>query len=524
MTLVTLQRFFDTSPAMRLLRSPNAAWIVDFLQQQFKRSGQITHPHSTLLAELDRFLETLGRKPTGELSVAGDPLMALRGKAESYLSTWCSGDCGWLKRFVDQNHAEPVYQLTADSELVLAFVHKATQPATAIGTQSHLRSILNLLEDAAGGCREGSQQAAAAEPILGETSQAERQVDVPLVREQFSLAVTQLEQLKSQFRAVEERFKSITRGVQQRLLAAEQPRGEILQFALDAEDLLKSGEHGRSFFQFLRLVHDPASQERIAELVQQLVQFDVLADRHDELQSLRTMIPTLLAEAEKILRTTQHLSHTLRRLLDARSTRHHQQLAQVLRDIRAQATGLSQSPPLDISLEVEVEIDVQVPFDRPFWSQAEPFVEVELQLVDSDPDDHARALEQLVALERIDWQSMRRNIARSVQRQGDTTIAELLEQFPIQTGTVELLGYLQIAHEDGHRIDAEQTVELWTAWEGTRARQLRLPQVIFRSHTGAQPARHILDSDDKYVATFEPNEVDSDRPPARSQALFGERP
>ncbi len=533
----SLHRFFATSPAVHLLRSPNAAWILDFLFQQFKRSGEITQSHSALASQLEMHLTAVGIGLTNAGEQPADSEQrgreAMRLKAETYLATWCAGDCGWLKRFIDENQSEPVYQLTADSELVLTFVLKATRGSSAISTQSHLRSILNLLNEVAVGgdeaavspeprlqieqlqrqradidrqlerLREGAMQQLQGTRLgescdkstgtrLGESCDessgsrlggvgCKRNVDVALVREQFSLAVSQLEQLKSEFRAVEERFKSITRGVQQRLLAENQSRGEVLQFALDAEDVLKSGEHGRSFFEFLKLVHDPTSQEQIAELVQKLTHLEALAERHDELQILRTMIPTLLTEAEKILRTTQHLSHTLRRLLDSRSTRHHQQLAQVLRDIRAQASRLCQSPPNGISLEVEVEIDIQVPFDRPFWSQAEPFAEVELQLTESDPHEHALALKQLVALERIDWQTMRRNISRATQPGTEVTIAELLERFPIRTGTIDLLGYLQIAHEDGHQIDPSQTIELPTEWKGARGRVLRLPQVVFRT-------------------------------------------
>lgn len=476
MSLAAFQYFFDTSPAVRLLRSPNAAWILDFLQHQFKSSGTITQRHSALTTHLEMYLSELQSKSTTdqfESDMAQPDQLSpesLWRKAESYLTTWCTGDCGWLKRFIDEQQAEPVYQLTADSELALAFVVKATRDGSSIGTQSHLRSILSLLNQVAASASESSSE-----------SKPRTHAEVALVRDQFTLAVAQLEQLKSEFRAVEERFRSITRGVQQRLLADNQSRGEILQFALDAEEVLKAGEHGASFFEFLKLVHDPTNQAQIAELVQTLTHLDAVADKHDELQSLRTMIPTLLTEAEKILRTTQHLSHLLRRLLDSRSTRHHQQLAQVLRDIRCLASDLCQTPPNDISLEIEVELNIQAPFDRPFWSQAEPFAEVELQLAEEDPHEYALALEQLVALERIDWQAMRRNISLATSQENEVSLADLLERFPIRIGMVELLGYLQIAHEDGHRIDPSRTVELQTKWDGARGRGLRLPQVLYKA-------------------------------------------
>ncbi|MEO8270484.1 MAG: DUF3375 family protein, partial [Aureliella sp.] len=482
---------------MHLLRSPYAAWIVAFLNQQFKRSGRITWLHSALAAQLETALIQLQRESSGA------PQSRLSG--EAYLNNWSSGECRWLKRFIDESHLEPVYQLTPDAELVLAFVSKATRAATFIGTQSHLRSILGLLravvDEALPADDAGSLEAQIANiererdtlnqqliqlrrtqasesriqtermPTIGIPA-AERRAAFDehsgrdtserdyRMRSQFDLAVTQFEQLKSEFRGVEEHFKSITRGVQQRLLQTQDSRGAILEFALDAEDLLKSSDQGRSFAEFLKLVHDPASQAHLTDLVSQLTQLESLADRHEELQSIRAMLPTLLAEAEKILRTTQHLSLTLRRLLDSRSNHHHRQLAQLLRDIRAAASLHSQTPPLDVGVEIEAELEIQLPIDRPLWSTPDPFVEVNWQLARSDPAEHAEALQQLIALQRIDWQSMRGNIDLALKSNTATTIEALLKRFPIQIGSVELLGYLQIAHEDGHEIDRSQTIEV----------------------------------------------------------------
>ena len=46
MHLGKLLVYFDTSPALRLLRSPNAPFIIDFLDRQFKQAGRIAIPHS----------------------------------------------------------------------------------------------------------------------------------------------------------------------------------------------------------------------------------------------------------------------------------------------------------------------------------------------------------------------------------------------------------------------------------------------------------------------------------------------
>ncbi len=496
----SLQRFFASSPAVRLLRSPNAAWILDFFHQQFKLAGRITRVHSELVADLDRYLEQLPESSPADATKAKPVGL---DKAGAYLAAWCSGSTGWLKRFIDENETEPTYQLTADSEQALAFVSNASHAAGFVGTESRLKAILQILGDVVVGISDdprsriehlerqraeidreiASLQSSSAPPPLGETQ----------IRERFSLAVSQLEQLKSDFRSVEDRFKDITRGVQQKVLAASESRGGILQFALDSEDMLKRGDQGQSFFEFLRLIHSPESQDRIAEIIRRLTAVEALAGDHAGLHSLRTMIPTLIAESEKILRTTQHLSVTLRRLLDGRSTRHHQRLAHVLRDVLASATALADHPPEDIGLEVEVELEIQSAMDRPFWSAPEPFTEIALQPAAVDAEGQAAMLEHLASLERLDWQAMRQNITRMTENYGETPIAELLGRFPLQIGAIEILGYLQIAHDDRHRIDRSKSIQLPAPTPDDVDRTLTLPQVTFlpsETRKKRRPAQH----------------------------------
>ncbi len=506
MHVESLQKFFASSPAVRLIRSPHAYWIVDFLHAQFKLAGQITRRHSELAAELELYLNQLSQNQA--LQADSRP-KSQDQQAETYLASWCSSSIGWLKRFIDDQASEPSYQLTAEFEKALAFVQRASQDVTFVGTESRLRTILDVLNSIVAGSAEdprvrereleARKQAIERELAhLKQTPQASRLTDTQ-IRERFALATQQLQQLKSEFRAVEDRFKAITRKVQQKILSAEESRGDILQFALDSEDMLKQGDQGQSFFEFLKLLHSPSGQDRIARLVHGLGELEALASQHESLESLRTMVPTLIAEAEKILRTTQHLSITLRRLLDSRSTQHHQQLSKVLRDILSAAADRAENPPTDIGMDVEVELEIQSAMDRPFWEATQPFDEVELATADVDPQQQARAVAQLVALERMDWDTLRRNITTLTARDQSVSLAELLDKYPLRLGAIELLGYLQIAFDDGHRIDRNLTTLI--AASPANPGGFRIPQVVFlpeqqrvATSTGNRPLEQLSES------------------------------
>lgn len=495
MQVETLQKFFSSSPAVRLLRSPHAFWIVDFLYQQFKTAGRITCPHSRLAFELDNYLDSLA-----EGKIWGDNS---REKADTYLGNWCSGSVGWLKRFIDEQADEPSYQLTAEFEKALSFVENALRSPEFVGTESRLRAIIDILSGVVTGIAEDPTQRI--EQLEKQKTEIEAQLrrlradpnatklSATQVRERFWMATQQLQQLKSEFRAVEDRFKEITRGVQKKVLAAAETRGDILQFALDSEDMLKQDGQGQSFFEFLKLIHSPDSQEHINALVDELAHIEELAGEQQELESLRRMVPTLIAEAEKILRTTQQLSVTLRRLLDSRSTRHHQQLASVLRDILNSAAEQAESPPSDIGLEVEVEIEIQAPMERPFWSATDPFEEVELAPTEIDPETQQDVLAQLVKLERLDWPAMRRNITQATE-EDEVALDEFLERYPVSAGAIEVLGYLQIAFDDGHRIDRSHLTLLDARKSGKLTRSLQIPSVVFVPRSGRAKQPQLVDN------------------------------
>ncbi|MDZ7615542.1 MAG: DUF3375 family protein, partial [Patescibacteria group bacterium] len=138
MDLERLISFFAVNPSATLLRSPNAAYIVFFLHAHFKRAGNITIPHATLTQKLSDFLD--------EVHAAAPD--CLRDVPATYVANWSTGDTRWLRRFHDGLHAEPVYELTPNTEDVLKFLAAVVERNLAfIGTESRLKRIIQTLSD-----------------------------------------------------------------------------------------------------------------------------------------------------------------------------------------------------------------------------------------------------------------------------------------------------------------------------------------------------------------------------------------
>jgi hypothetical protein len=293
-----------------------------------------------------------------------------------------------------------------------------------------------------------------------------------------------LKELLADFRAVEDRFKEITRQVQQRQVEGRESRGTILEYVLDAEDVLKRDDQGVSFHEFYRFIASPDRQEKLQNLIAELSEIEELAQQREGLITVRRMVPALLAEAEKVMRTNQRLSATLRRLLDIRGASDRQRVAQVIAEIRALAAKLADNAPVaQVGTLVDEGVTIALPFSRTFWSPVATF--------DPSPEpmrehmfDEARRLDafrQLALLHRLDWRAMRDHVDRSARREGSATLRQIVQEFPPSAGMVEVLGYLQIAFEDGHNISRQDTEEIVLQPESSagRPRRITVPLIVF---------------------------------------------
>ena len=217
MKLDRLISFFANDPAAKLLRSPNAAHIVYFLNLQFKIQTNLILPQSEIQEQLGNFLEDVhATEPT-----------VMTDRPEAYLTKWCTGDTRWLKRNFDSQVAEPVYQLTPHCEDVLKFLTEVLDRSLGfIGTESRLTRIIETLSDIV---VRGSDDPLRRMAFLQiektrieneiaalESGKAVKTHSPTAIRERFADVVSDLISLQGDFRAVEESFKSITRDVQKR--------------------------------------------------------------------------------------------------------------------------------------------------------------------------------------------------------------------------------------------------------------------------------------------------------------------
>jgi len=477
------QTFFEASPTIRLLKSDHAPFVLDFLNQTFKSSGELSLGQEALRSRLIVYVEELHE-------VLPD---ALSGGIDTYLRSW--SDAGWLKRFLDASSNEPQYQLTQYSEDTIQFVDLALSRRTGlVGTESRLRLVIDTLADLVRGASSDPKRRLAYLQQQQDSIQREmdalnsgRPVEVykPVqIRERFQMAVGLLKTLQGDFRAVEERFHTIARDVQIKQQQAAGSRGEILGTALDSEDLLKTQDEGISFYAFVAFLFSPDGQRGLRETIEEVTRLESIQDQRDAIEHLRNMVPALLRESDKVLKTTGRLSSTLRKLLDPKTIEDHRRLTDMLRDIKQLAAQLREAPPTHDIVEIQTTSGISSPMSRTFWKQPQVFDAPGPAEHVVDLDRARQVGAELAAMQRLDFEKLRGQITRLLDELNDLdelTLEQVVERFPPRSGVLELIGYLQIAHDDGCDIIQDASKEITLVDEKTQVKtKVRLPHVVFK--------------------------------------------
>ena len=162
----------------------------------------------------------------------------------------------------------------------------------------------------------------------------------------------------------------------------------------------------------------------------------------------------------------------------------------VLAEIRSLAVQLADEPERDqaASFLIDHETNVFLPAERPFWMPPSEFAAVDLKPHTANEVDRTQAFTNLALLRSLDWRRLRRRIGVAVAPKGVVTLAALLTTDELSHDAVEVMGLIQIAHEDGHLVDDGSTEVIHVCHADGVIAELEIPNVVFsRDRTGSPP-------------------------------------
>lgn len=482
-----LRSHLKQSAAVKLLQSQNGPLILGFLYDQFKQKQQIAIPHTQLVESLEAYIESINESYPDQY----------KQTADSYLKQWCDEKSRFLRRYFPANRDDPVYELTADTEQTLIWLD-SSQKSEFVGTESRFLRIFDLLNeivmystgDVEARLEQLEQQKAEIQAQIDriKTTGNIEQFSDTQIKERFFEANDTARRLLADFQEVEENFQAIVREVQQQQLVLDARKGQIVEHVLDADQLLKESDQGRSFYSFWEFLMSSRRQDELQKLlaaVYELPEVSALDGRQSS--QLRRLKRSLIDAASKIIESNRRLGEQLRKLLNEQNMAEARRVIDLAQEIKKLAIELADTrlPRTKDFFELEGDPLIVLPIERPLWTPPIQinYANVELPEVLDDrltADDLASLYNQFY----IDKSVLKRQIATLLETRPTVSLAELIAVFPLKQGLAELVTYLLMAEENrpdaaggaAHGIDE-------SVWEAIPldedGRMIRIPRVVF---------------------------------------------
>lgn len=473
-----LQHFKKNSAALRLLSSPHFALLSSFFFNAFIKKNRRSVPYQELIAQLDYQLQDI-KDSYGE---------GIYPKAaKSYIDDWINNKLGYLRKYMPLNSDEPDCDLLPEVEKAIRWLQEL-QGKQFVGTESRLKLVIDLIADLVRGTSQDSDAKLAAlrtqkKEIEQQIIAVEQGMDIGYsntqVRERMFLVSDMSRQLLGEFRQVEANFRDLDRQTRKTIALSEHQKGKVLDEVISGQDVIDNSDEGSSFSAFFELLMSAEMREHLRQDLKQLLNLDETREFAVNDELLVHLYSYLLDAGNKVNKTKQQITEHLSRYIQEQS-QDNRRIIELIREFEKQTSAFGKLPD-DLYFELDDYcLKVNPSMSRQLFQIREK--EQLDSLLDEAEVDPSVDLSSLFDVSRIDEQQLLQNIRKSLYRQqGQVTLAQVIEQSPVEQGLDELLTYLKIACEqqvNAHIDDSRtETVSLQVSAESKR--QLSIPLITF---------------------------------------------
>ena len=442
-------------PAWRLLRSDHAPLVTSFLHRVFIERNQRVLAESDLAEALEDQLYGL-RERTGE--------DAFPKSSREYLGDWAHPDRAWLRKFYVEGSDEPHYDLMPATEKAIAWLRSLSE-RKFVGTESRLLTLFELLrqinagaeEDPAQRIKDLERQKRSIEEEIERVRQGDMQVLNPTaVKDRFQQFMQMSRDLLSDFREVEQNFRTLDRATRERIALWEGPKKDVLGEVLGRRDAIIDTDQGRSFLAFWDFLMSQSHRDELSALLERVLDLVPIKEMDPDTR-IRNVHHEWLKAGGHTQQTVRGLSHQLRRFLDDHVQLENRRIMEILRGIEKHAVVLRDDCPDGAVTEIPASsVDIALPMERPLWR---PTAEIKIREIDvragAEDIDAAALYEQVF----VDKKLLLDHIRQVLQERPVVTLQELCEMRPLEQGLGELLAYLQLATDSLDAVVDEDVTE-----------------------------------------------------------------
>lgn len=485
LTVNTIHSFFETSPAVRLLRAQSAPKILSFFYHSFKENQVPFLTEEKIISELADFLKEYDIEE--ELDSNGLLLPDFETKAQLLVARWT--DKGFLKNYESPDN-EILYELSSHSERVIQWMEQL-ETREFVGTESRFKDIFNKLQELVANTTEDL------DTKIHELEEQKKNIDKEIhtilttgkvsiyddyqVKSRVMELTRSAKELISDFKEVEDNFKTITRNIYLKHTDPNQTKGAILGYTFDSLDELKESDQGKSFYAFWEFLISQNRQDLWKELVQAV--FQMLEDRNITFDDvfLRKIKYFLYRAGQKVNDANDRMSEKLSRVISERELAERLKVKEAIDSIKKLALVFierDQFPP--IGIEIEENDGVKMPLEKKvnLETAETPLFDIQPgQTSASLPMDGEKLLE-LYSPHVVDKKILRQRLLQLLELKEQVSLKEIIDIFPLEKGLSELLAYFSLADRDNKHIFNPRARE-WILFDSDQQKYIQVPQIIF---------------------------------------------
>ncbi|MFD1007461.1 DUF3375 domain-containing protein [Oceanisphaera ostreae] len=477
-----LEQFKEHSLALRLLRSQHFALLASFFHHAFIATNRRSIPYLELVSMLEQHLFNI----TDSYGEERYPK-----SARAYIDDWINAKGGYLRKYLPQQADEPECDLLPEVEKVLRWLEEI-QGRQFVGTESRLKMLLELIGELVQGTSEDSEaklrtlQARKAEIeqeiIAVELGQDSGFSDTQ-IRERLFLLANMSRQLLGDFRQVEANFRSLDKETRKTISLRGGHKGEVLDHIFSHQDVIDDSDEGQSFSAFFELLMTPQLRDSMRHNLQQLLnqeQGRILVQQDSLLSHLYSY---LLEAGAKVHGTRQQITDQLRRYIQEQS-QDNRRIIELIHEFEALSHQYNAEQPLALKAELTTLPGTQAAINAIFSRQL--YQDKGSEHLNSQPElgdaTDQVDLTPLLAISHIDELQLQRQISQCLlDNDGQTTLAQVIERYPLRYGLDELLTYIKLACEQvlpAHVDDAQEQTISWQP-EPELTRTIQIPAITF---------------------------------------------
>jgi hypothetical protein len=483
LTINGIHSFFETSPAVRLLRAKSAPKILCFFYRSFKENQVPFLAEEKMFDHLADFLKEYDIEE--EENHNQFLLTDFETKARQLVYTWT--EKGFLRNYESPDN-KILYELSSHTEKVFQWMEQL-ETREFVGTESRFKDIFTKLQELVANTTED------ADMKIRELEKRKKNIDKEInnirtsgkvsIYDDYQIKSRVLEltrsakELLSDFKEVEDNFKIITRNIYLKHTDPNQTKGAILGYTFDSLDELKESDQGKSFYAFWEFLISQNRQDHWKEVIQRV--FEILEERNIRFEDafLRKMKPYLYRAGQKVNDANDRMSEKLSRVISEKELAERLKVKKAVNRIKELALTFIERDELPpVGIEIEENETIIMPLEKKLNLEKSETPMFDHQPGPASHQIDAEKLMELYSPYVVDKMELRERVRQLLEEKNQVSLKEVIDIFPLEKGLSELLAYFSLADGDDNHIFDTDTKEL-IEFDHQNNKYIEIPQIIF---------------------------------------------